>query len=195
MAMKTVDVAKKLGVHPSTILKWVKLAEIDLERNESGHCEFTEENVMALQEFQQNRNRQAVVKVIQKEEVISDERVEGMQKQLDELLMRVIENEKRNVNPNEEVMSDDRAQELQKQLDQLRMRMIENEKRTEEKAGEVVTFQILEHRSELDQLTKKMTKLQARVEQLENQLENEQLLSAKKQVPKWRTFLTSIFTY
>jgi len=43
MTMKTVDVAKSLGIHPSTVLKWVKMADIELERNESGHCEFTEE--------------------------------------------------------------------------------------------------------------------------------------------------------
>ena len=52
MTMKTVDVAKSLGIHPSTVLKWVKMADIELERNESGHCEFTEENIEALRDFQ-----------------------------------------------------------------------------------------------------------------------------------------------
>ena len=89
MTMKTVDVAKSLGIHPSTVLKWVKMADIELERNESGHCEFTEENVEALKTFK-NRNRQAVVKVVEKvvekeEVVISDERAQDMQKQLDQL--------------------------------------------------------------------------------------------------------------
>ena len=50
------------------------------------------------------------------------------------------------------------------------LRLIENEKRTEEKAGEVVTFQILEHRSEIDRLNKVITKLENRVVELESQL-------------------------
>lgn len=69
MTMKTVDVAKSLGIHPSTVLKWVKMADIELERNESGHCEFTEENIEALRDFQKNRNRQAVVKVVEKKKI------------------------------------------------------------------------------------------------------------------------------
>ncbi|MGI8371366.1 MerR family transcriptional regulator [Priestia megaterium] len=162
MTMKTVDVAKSLGIHPSTVLKWVKIADIELERNESGHCEFTEENVEALRKFQKNRNRQAVVKVVEKEEV---------------------------------VISDERAQDMQKQLDQLFLRLIENEKRTEEKAGEVVTFQILEHRSEIDRLNKVITKLENRVVELESQLKSEDSLKAKKPVPRWRSFLTGIFSY
>ncbi|MGF7069669.1 chromosome-anchoring protein RacA [Priestia megaterium] len=162
MTMKTVDVAKSLGIHPSTVLKWVKMADIELERNESGHCEFTEENVEALRNFQKNRNRQAVVKVVEKEEV---------------------------------VISDERTQDMQKQLDQLFLRLIENEKRTEEKAGEVVTFQILEHRSEIDRLNKVITKLENRVVELESQLKSEDSLKGKKPVPRWRSFLTGIFSY
>lgn len=166
MTMKTVDVAKSLGIHPSTVLKWVKMADIELERNESGHCEFTEENVEALKNFQQNRNRQAVVKVVEK----------------------VVEKE-------EVILSDERAQDMQKQLDQLFLRLIENEKRTEEKAGEVVTFQILEHRSEIDRLNKVITKLENRVVEIESQLKSEDSLKAKKPVPRWRSFLTGIFSY
>ncbi|MED3941576.1 MerR family transcriptional regulator [Priestia megaterium] len=162
MTMKTVDVAKSLGIHPSTVLKWVKMANIELERNESGHCEFTEKNIEALRNFQKNRNRQAVVKVVEKEEV---------------------------------VISDERAQDMQKQLDQLFLRLIENEKRTEEKAGEVVTFQILEHRSEIDRLNKVITKLENRVVELESQLKSEDSLKGKKPVPRWRSFLTGIFSY
>ncbi len=88
-----------------------------------------------------NRNRQAVVKVVEK----------------------VVEKE-------EAVISDERAQDMQKQLDQLFLRLIENEKHTEEKAGEVVTFQILEHRSEIDRLNKVITKLENRVVELESRV-------------------------
>lgn len=71
MAIKTLDVAKQLGIHPSTVLKWAKLADIDIQRNDAGHWEFTEENVTKLEEFKNNRNRQAVVKVVE----ASDDRV------------------------------------------------------------------------------------------------------------------------
>jgi len=99
------------------------------------------------------------------------------------------------VEKEEVLISDERAQDMQKQLDQLFLRLIENEKRTEEKAGEVVTFQILEHRSEIDRLNKVITKLENRVVELESQLKSEDSLKGKKPVPRWRSFLTGIFSY
>ncbi|MCG3056558.1 hypothetical protein KZ287_30790, partial [Escherichia coli] len=63
------------------VLKWAKLADIDIQRNDAGHWEFTEENVTKLEEFKNNRNRQAVVKVVE----ASDDRIEQLQKQMDEL--------------------------------------------------------------------------------------------------------------
>ncbi|MBN8252597.1 MerR family transcriptional regulator [Priestia flexa] len=219
MAIKTLDVAKQLGIHPSTVLKWAKLADIDIQRNDAGHWEFTEENVTKLEEFKNNRNRQAVVKVVE----ASDDRIEQLQKQMDELYdkwsaheevaasVAVDDKDNQKLHDVEAQVSvlqekleayqsakhkevEEPNQEMQRQIDQLLMRLIENEKRTEEKAGEVVTFQLLEHRKEIDQLTKKMIKLQAKVEEFETRLKDSQFAAAKKP-PKWRTFLTGLFTY
>ncbi|MCJ7992296.1 hypothetical protein MUB15_29095 [Priestia sp. OVS21] len=58
-----------------------------------------------------------------------------------------------------------------------------------------MTFQILEHRSEIDRLNKVITKLENRVVELESQLKSEDSLKGKKPVPRWRSFLTGIFSY
>ncbi|MBM7702232.1 MerR family transcriptional regulator [Metabacillus iocasae] len=266
--MKTNEVAKILGIHPSTVLKWVKQHDIEPDKNEFGHCEFTENHVEKLQEIQQNRQRQGVVKVIQKEEVIPNEDINAMQRQIEELAAQIHEKQE-NDSSNEkmtmmqqqldEVMmhvkkseaseetlttshiesiqqqfddlmtlvlekeeesklnkrlqkqideltsrikqneaqvvpiQNEHVQDVQKQLDHLLLRMIENEKRIDEKAGEVVTFQILEHRSEIEQLTRTIKKLEGKMEDLQEKLHQYENAQPKQAAPKWRTFLTGIF--
>lgn len=51
MMMKMVDVVKVLGIYLSMVLKWVKMVDIELERNELGYCEFIEENVEVFRNF------------------------------------------------------------------------------------------------------------------------------------------------
>ncbi|WP_162595835.1 MerR family transcriptional regulator [Bacillus sp. CGMCC 1.16541] len=294
--MKTNEVAKILGVHPSTVLKWVKQHDMEPEKNEFGHCEFTEKEVEKLQEIQQNRQRQSVVKVIQKEEIIPNEQISAIQKQLDELTARLPEKQ-REITSNgqmermqqqldeltmrieqephpsrsddhlatmqkqlDEVMTyvkgneayeeaatttqmeqvqkqldemmtlvaekeeesklnrrlqkqideltsrikkneaklvpvqNEHVQDVQKQLEHLRLRMVENEKRIDEKAGEVVTFQILEHRSEIEQLTRTIKKLEGKMDVMQEKLKQYESPQPKKAAPKWRTFLTGIFS-
>ncbi|KOO50457.1 MerR family transcriptional regulator [Priestia koreensis] len=159
--MKTSEVAKLLGVNPRTITKWIHQFELNCEKNELGHFDFSEEDVESLREvqktMQQGSRRQGVVtKVV-------DEEMTGL---------------------------------LQQQLDELLTRVIENERRTEEKAGEIVTFQILEHRKELDALHKHIQKLEGTIEELETKLKDQHSVrETRKAAPKWRTFLTGLFSF
>lgn len=164
--MKTSDVAKELGVNPKTVLKWIKQHDIPCEKNEIGHFEFTEEHLEQLKEIQTTPSSQRV------------QPTEG--KRQGTVSISIEETEK--------------WKEMEGKIDQLFMRLMENERRMERKAGEVVTFQILEHRSEIDDLQKKIQKLEARIQQLEDKKPPEDVLPdfPEKRTPKWKTFLTSL---
>ncbi|MDQ0243794.1 chromosome-anchoring protein RacA [Bacillus fengqiuensis] len=164
--MKTSDVAKELGINPKTVLKWVKQHDIPCEKNELGHFEFTDQHLEQLKQVQSNSPSQRVAPTTSKREGIVSLSIEETEK----------------------------WQEMQKQIDQLLMRLMENERRIEEKAGEVVTFQILEHRSEIDDLQKKVEKLEARIQELEEKKQLESSLSnlQEKRTPKWKAFLTNL---
>ena len=51
--MNTKAVAKLLGTSVSTIQRWVKQLNIEMERNELGHFIFSEENIELLKEVKQ----------------------------------------------------------------------------------------------------------------------------------------------
>lgn len=163
--MKTSDVAKELGINPKTVLKWVKQHDIPCEKNELGHFEFTKQHLEQLKQIQSKSHSQRVPSVPKREGTVSFS-----------------------------IEQTEKWQEMQNQIDQLLMRLMENERRLEEKAGEVVTFQILEHRSEIDDLQKKVEKLEARIQQLEEQKQSESSLSnpREKPIPKWKAFLASL---
>jgi chromosome-anchoring protein RacA len=164
--MKTSDVAKELGVNPKTVLKWIRQHDIPCEKNELGHFEFTDEHLEQLKGIQTNPPSQRVQPPAEKRKGTVSISIEETEK----------------------------WKEIEGKLDQLFMRLIENERRMERKAGEVVTFQILEHRSEIDELQKKIQKLETRLQQLEEQKQPEAALPAfpEKRTPKWKTFLTSL---
>ncbi|WP_078409178.1 MerR family transcriptional regulator [Priestia abyssalis] len=164
--MKTSDVAKELGINPKTVLKWVKQHDIPCEKNELGHFEFTDQHLEQLKQVQSNSPSQRVASTVSKREGTVSLTIEETEK----------------------------WQEMQKQIDQMLMRLMENERRIEEKAGEVVTFQILEHRSEIDDLQQKVEKLEARIQELEEKKQTESSLShlPQKRTSRWRTFLTNL---
>lgn len=165
--MKTSDVAKELGINPKTVLKWVKQHDIPCEKNELGHFEFTDQHLEQLKQVQSNSPSQRVTSTtVPKREGTVSLSIEKTEK----------------------------WQEIQKQIDQLSLRLRENERRTEEKAGEVVTFQILEHRSEIDDLQRKVEKLEARIQELEEKKQTESSLShlPQKRTSRWRAFLTNL---
>lgn len=164
--MKTSDVAKELGINPKTVLKWVKQHDIPCEKNELGHFEFTDQHLKQLKQVQSNSPSQRAAPTVSKREGTVSLSIEETEK----------------------------WQEMQKQMDQMLMRLMENERRIEEKAGEVVTFQILEHRSEIDDLQKKVDKLEARIQELEERKQTESSLShlPQKRTSRWRTFLTNL---
>ncbi|MGC4376333.1 chromosome-anchoring protein RacA [Fictibacillus sp. Mic-4] len=88
----------------------------------------------------------------------------------------------------EEKPFDQRFNHLLDQLDRL-------EKKIEQKADDVLSYQVLQHASEMDEMMKRLVKIEEKIEDLEVQLlklpEREMELAAK---PK-RNWLVSLFTF
>lgn len=54
--MNTSSVAKKLGVSSSTVKRWVKQLELNLEKNEMGHFTYRQEDIEVLEAYQVQQN-------------------------------------------------------------------------------------------------------------------------------------------
>ncbi|MCF2132405.1 hypothetical protein L1I79_39240 [Strepomyces sp. STD 3.1] len=73
-------------------------------------------------------------------------------------------------------------------------RIAENDRRIEEKAGEVVTFQVLEHRTEITNLQKKIYELEERLAMVEEQLEKKEGFITNKKLPRWKTLFMNLWS-
>ncbi|MED3726790.1 hypothetical protein HPB58_21110 [Priestia filamentosa] len=85
-------------------------------------------------------------------------------------------------------------QEMCKQMGSMMGRIAENDRRIEEKAGEVVTFQVLEHRTEITNLQKKIYELEERLAMVEEQLEKKEGFIANKKLPRWKTLFMNLWS-
>ncbi|MFJ5671777.1 chromosome-anchoring protein RacA [Bacillus safensis] len=151
--MNTNEVAKEIGVSSKTIQRWVKQLNIPVARNELGHYEFHEDIVQLLKEVKHQMSEGVILQDIQlpihKETVrqsapaaqVSIQRIEALEKQVKELIQQQL-----HVNDVE-----DRLKELERKL--------------AKKADEGVSYQLLQHRREIEDLSTKFDRLTATLKQ------------------------------
>src|SRR5689334_7095515 len=132
--MNTGEVAKLFGVSASTIQRWVKQLELPMERNDRGHYIFNEEDIEILKEIQTQ---------IQSGSLMQEIAVSHEKKQHKEVS---IASEKRN--PTENLAS----------------KICELEVKLNDKADSVVSYQLLQHRREIDDLQNQLNSLIKRVQ-------------------------------
>ncbi len=125
--MNTTTVAKLLKVSPSTIQRWVKQLDLNMERNELGHFIFTGEDVELLKSIQKQISLGSVLQEVTVEK-----------KQIRKGMLKSKEHEI--------------SQDILAKIDQL-------EKRIDQKADEVVSYQLLQHRHEIEELQNKVSNL------------------------------------
>jgi len=126
--MNTSAVAKMLGVSPSTIQRWVKQANLQMERTELGHYQFSEESIEVLRDIQDQLNNGVL---------------------LQELKLKGKKPRKATVTaPQNDAM-----------YEKLLQRMDHLENKLNGKADDVVSYQILQHRRELEDLQTEITRL------------------------------------
>ncbi|WP_096200891.1 chromosome-anchoring protein RacA [Bacillus sp. FJAT-45350] len=149
--LKTKDVSELLGVNPTTVQRWVKHFNVECELNESGHYTFSKEQVEILRDIKTQLN-------------------EGKR-------MREVQLGNSSTNEAIEVKREERVSTFQyeKQIKNMMEKIERLEERLELKADEVVGYQILRHRDEIEQMMNMLKSIDERVTSIENSLESSQL--------------------
>ncbi len=171
LTLKTKEVSEQLGVNPTTVQRWAKYFGLNCETNEYGHYLFSVQHVELMKEVQQQLQAGKMMKEV---DISSFTNVISTRKK-----------EQHNVH----------AKEYEAKLDEVLIRVEQLEERLSRKADEVVSYQLLKHRAELEDMTKLIKKLEKRLAIMEEKIEIER---SEKEMPlavgaaskkKWRIFM------
>lgn len=138
--MNTTDVAKLLGVSASTIQRWVKQLQLPMERNDRGHYHFNNQDIDLLKSIQEQ---------IQNGTLLQE-------------MTPVQENKPRKGSV--------KAVENNAALDRLFTIVSELETKMNTKADSVASYQLLQHRREIEDLQGQIKELSNHIESLQSQL-------------------------
>jgi chromosome-anchoring protein RacA len=145
--MNTSEVAKLLGVSTSTIQRWIKQLELPMERNERGHYHFSSEDIEVLKKIHEQLQSGTLIQEI-----------------------TPIKEKK---NPRKGIV---KAVEDNLAIEKLNEKVSKLEMELHSKADSVASYQLLQHRREIEDL-------QAQVNELTAQLEQFQKLFSKLNIP------------
>ncbi len=166
MVLKTKTVSEELGVNPTTVQRWVRHFNIQCDKNEHGHYLFKQEDIEQLREIKAQLDNGLLMSDIQIQSFQTSEKPVELPTHFDE------------------------------KFDRLNRAIKALEKKVEEKADAVVSYQMLQHASELEELIKKMENMEARLQDLEvallkNNYPEEKLYVKEKPKKNW---FVSLFT-
>ncbi|MFC0470239.1 chromosome-anchoring protein RacA [Halalkalibacter kiskunsagensis] len=180
MTMKTKEVSEQLGVNPTTVQRWAKYFGLVCETNEHGHYLFTTEHVNVMKEVQDQLQQGKRMRDIQ---LTGYEPNMQQEKNTQTMVQSAVYEEKL-----EEVMN--RVQELDRKLSQ--------------KADDVVSYQLLKHRTELDDMMSLIKSLEERLIKMERKVQHQHSVSEENDLPmvvggnvkskKWRS-LMQLFSF
>ncbi|WP_338778887.1 MerR family transcriptional regulator [Metabacillus sp. FJAT-52054] len=170
--MNTAAVAKELGVSTKTIQRWVKQLELPMERNELGHYHFREDDLETLKSVKEHLHHGVLLQDIKAENapVPAMEPAETKPLSTD---------------------AESRVAELENRLELMEQKM-------NLKADAVVSYQLLQHRREMEELSRKIQKIEQTIDILFAQLPDAQqepvLVFDNQKLQKRRGLLRSIFS-
>jgi len=168
--MNTSEVASLLGVSSSTIQRWVKQLELPMERNERGHYSFKDEDINLFKDIQ--------VKV--QNGVLLQDITPLKEKKVRKGIIKTVENEQ----PYEKVLT--KVRELELKLN--------------DKADSVASYQLLQHRQDIEDLQSQVKQLNQLIESLQHQLSElnnprqiESIQENLKKKAKKKNFVRTLF--
>jgi chromosome-anchoring protein RacA len=173
--MNTSEVARLLGVSASTIQRWVKQLELPMERNERGHYHFNNEDIDLLKNIQTQIQNGTLLQEIAP--VQEKKTRKGTVKA---------------------------APENNSELERLYSIITELETKVNSKADSVASYQLLQHRREIEDLQSQVIKLTKQVENLQSQLQEFKtsdlpgkplVLDQGKHNRKKKNFVSSLFGF
>lgn len=138
--MNTSEVAKLLGVSSSTIQRWVKQLQLPMERNERGHYFFNNEDIELLKEIQQQIQNGVILQDI----------TPNPQKMIRKGAVKTAEN-------------DQAFEKLSKKVSELELSL-------HAKADSVTSYQLLQHRMEIEELQNQFKELTQQLKTVQSQL-------------------------
>ncbi|MFC7370557.1 MerR family transcriptional regulator [Fictibacillus iocasae] len=168
MILKTKSVSEELGVNPTTVQRWVRHFNMDLKKNDHGHYLFTEQDIQELKEIKGKLDSGLLIGDIQLSQSAKPARSKWE--------------------------GDDSGIEMK--FDALLARIDTLEKKLEEKADSVVSYQILQHAGEMEEMVKRLAAIEARLEDAEVSLlkmpvRQEKIIHSEKTRKNW---FVSLFT-
>lgn len=172
--MNTSEVANLLGVSSSTIQRWVKQLELPMERNERGHYYFNPDDIELLKNIQDQIHNGVLLQEI----------TPVKEKKTRKGSVKAVENHA--------------------EVERLYMIVTELEAKVNSKADSVTSYQLLQHRREIEELQSQINELTTQVNQLQSKL-NELLPPAannhslafdqEKVKRKKKSFVSSLFGF
>ncbi|AZB40924.1 MerR family transcriptional regulator [Bacillus sp. FJAT-42376] len=170
--MNTAAVAKELGVSTKTVQRWVKQLGLPMERNELGHYHFREEDLDTLKSVREQLQNGVLLQDIKAETIPASEP----------------DTPAPSSPPND---ADARVAELESRLTLM-------EQKLNHKADAVVSYQLLQHRREMEELNRKIQKIEQTIDILFAQLPDAQqepvLMFENQKMNKRKGLLRSIFS-
>lgn len=136
--MNTSTVSKLLGVSSSTIKRWIKHLELNMERNDQGHYLFSDEDIELLKNIQEQLCNGLLLQDIE----VSEGKIRKGTKKIQEHSSET---------GNEKLLA--KVEEIEKRLDN--------------KADGVTSYQLLQHRREIEELQQEVKMLHERLNALE----------------------------
>ncbi|MBG0972661.1 chromosome-anchoring protein RacA [Bacillus sp. SRB3LM] len=144
MEYKTPFIAKKLGVSPKAVVRIAQQLNLTIEKNKYGHFIFTQEDVDQMLEhhrfqIEQSQNSQPTQKA-------SSDEVKELKTQVNTIVQNISSND---------------FEQLTNQLNTITRRLDRMEEQMQDKANDVVTYQLLQHRREMEEMLERIQKLEA----------------------------------
>ncbi|WP_280768181.1 MerR family transcriptional regulator [Salipaludibacillus daqingensis] len=169
---RTKEIADEFGVNPSTIQRWIKHFQLPCEITKNGHFELNDETYEKLKHVHEETKKGKKMRSI----LLPGHRFSPERKQYNKMVS---------------------SQKLDEKINRMLIQVDQLDRNLQTKADEVVEYQVLNQRKEINELNDLIHQLSQRLKVLEKELpENKksQLTSDKKHVPIKKRRLAGIFS-
>ncbi|MGH0428144.1 chromosome-anchoring protein RacA [Bacillus hominis] len=141
MEYKTPFIAKKLGVSPKAVVRIAQQLNLTIKKNKYGHFIFTQGDLDQMLEYHRSQMDQS-----QTTQDTSSNDVEKLKTQVNTIVQNTSSND---------------FKQLTAQLTTITRRLDRMEEQMQDKANDVVTYQLLQHRREMEEMLERIQKLEA----------------------------------
>lgn len=144
MEYKTPFIAKKLGVSPKAVVRIAQQLNLTIEKNKYGHFIFTQEDLNQMLEYHRSQLEQS--QNSQPTHTTSVNNVEELTTQVSTIVQNSSSND---------------FEQFASQLNTITRRLDRMDEQMQDKANDVVTYQLLQHRREMEEMLERIQKLEA----------------------------------